>query len=204
VTGCKEKWELQILNEDAIASKIFTRNGIYTIRVVLTFWNSSKDQDTGNADYNRSVNINNDIPMLTFIHFNEFTMEPTEEEMVLITGVPDLAGESVVPWGFGVVAGAVIDKTDLLECTELALDDLATDILATVVFGNGKVVLLDNSEEVVSNTGKLVVLTDDGAVAVGLLAGTVLVTRPEVLPDATVSEASVFAGAAGFRAERST
>jgi hypothetical protein len=53
----------------------------------------------GNAYYNESVNINNNSPMLAFIHFNESKMETAEEEeIVLTTGVPDaVAGERVVP-----------------------------------------------------------------------------------------------------------
>ena len=66
----------------------------------------------GNIDYNQSVNINTDSPMLAFIHFNEPKMETAEEvEIVLTTGVPDaVAGERVVPLGFGVVAGAATDE----------------------------------------------------------------------------------------------
>lgn len=83
----------------------------------------------------------------------------------------------------------------------MALDDLVTDVLATVVFDNRKVVLLGNTAEVVSGSSKVVVSANVGAAAEGL-AGIVLMTTAEVLPDANVSEASVFAGAAGFRAER--
>lgn len=66
----------------------------------------------GNADYNASVNISNNSPMLAFIHFNESKMETAEEEeIVLTTGVPDaVAGERVVPWGFDVVAGAATEE----------------------------------------------------------------------------------------------
>jgi hypothetical protein len=68
-------------------------------RVASTGWNFSENQRMGNADYNESVNINNNSPMLAFIHFNESKMETAEEEeMVLTTGVPDaVAGERVVP-----------------------------------------------------------------------------------------------------------
>lgn len=85
----------------------------------------------------------------------------------------------------------------------MVLDDLVTDVLATLVFDDRKVALLGNTE-VVSGSGKAVVLANVGGVAEGRLAGIVLVTTAEALPDANVSEASVFAGAAGFRAERIT